>query len=279
MKIPSLRVLAGKIDRRKFLYGLTALPVTWFGHKYLTSQTAQAGTGDSMLTILRSNERGLADHGWLKSRHTFSFADYYNPQQMGFRSLRVINEDRIAGGTGFPTHGHRDMEIISYVVKGALEHKDSQGNATTILPGEVQRMSAGTGVAHSEYNKQAGDETHFFQIWIQPAQKGLPFGYGQKSFEDDLKNKDIVLVISQDGREGSIAINQDANLYISKLNSTKTVEFTTKPGRHTWLQVVKGPVNVNGETLEVGDAISTSDEKSLKISATGEGEFMLFDLA
>ena len=232
-----------------------------------------------MLTVLRSHERGLADHGWLKSRHTFSFADYYNPEQMGFRALRVINEDRIAGGTGFPTHGHRDMEIISYVVKGALEHKDSQGNATTILPGEVQRMSAGTGVAHSEYNKQADDETHFFQIWIQPSQKGLPFGYGQKSFEADLKTKDMVLVISPDGRDGSIAINQDANLYISKLQAGKNVEFATKPGRHTWIQVVRGPVQVNGESLAVGDAVKTSDEQLLKISATGEGEIMLFDMA
>lgn len=267
-------------NRRSLLLGLTALPVAWLARQFFGDTAATpAGTGDSMLTVLRSNERGLADHGWLKSRHTFSFADYYNPKQMGFRALRVINEDRIAGGTGFPTHGHRDMEIISYVVKGALEHKDSQGNATTILPGEVQRMSAGTGVAHSEYNKQSDDETHFFQIWIQPSQKGLPFGYGQKSFEADLKSKDMVLVISPDGRDGSIAINQDANLYISKLQAGKNVEFKTQPGRHTWLQVVRGPINVNGETLEVGDAVSTSDEKTLKVTANGEGEFMLFDLA
>ena len=264
------------MKRRIFLYSATAGLVGLLGS---ISVPAFLRKDKQMLTIKKSNDRGYADHGWLKSRHTFSFADYYNPEAMGFGPLRVINEDRIAGGTGFPTHGHRDMEIISYVVKGALKHKDSQGNETSILPGEVQRMSAGTGVAHSEYNKQTDDETHFFQIWIQPSQKGLPFSYGQKSFEEDLKKKDLVLVISPDGREGSIAINQDANLYLSKLEANKQVEFTPKAGRHTWVQVVRGPVTVNGEQLEVGDSISTSDTTALKISAAAEGEVMLFDLA
>ncbi|WP_373998054.1 pirin family protein [Bdellovibrio bacteriovorus] len=232
-----------------------------------------------MFELRKSNERGFADHGWLKSRHTFSFADYYDPEHMGFRALRVINEDRIDGGSGFGMHGHRDMEIISYVVKGALEHKDSKGNVAVIKPGDVQRMSAGAGVMHSEYNKSPDTETHFFQIWILPDRHGTEFGYGQKSFEEDLNSKDMVLVISKEGREGSISINQDADLYISRMKAGKNLEFKMRPSRHVWIQAIKGQINVNGQTLEIGDALKISQEQVLNMSANQDSEFMLFDLA
>ncbi len=232
-----------------------------------------------MFEILRSKDRGNADHGWLKSRHTFSFANYYNPNYMGFRSLRVINEDHIDGGTGFDMHGHKDMEIISYVASGALYHEDSKGNKATILPGEVQRMSAGTGVLHSEHNKSDIEKAHLFQIWIMPNKTGVPFSYGQKSFEEDIKNKDMVLVVSESGREGSININQDADLYISNLKKDKTVNFDIKPGRNIWIQMIKGAVEVNGEKIETGDGLRTSQSQLLNIKSSDDSEFMLFDLA
>ena len=177
-----------------------------------------------MLNVRKSEDRGNADHGWLKSRHTFSFADYHDPKFMGFRSLRVINEDRIDGGTGFGKHGHRDMEIISYVVDGALAHKDSMGNEAIILPGEVQRLTAGTGITHSEHNYKPKDVTHFFQIWIVPKKNGVQPGYGQKNFEKDLNSKNLVLVVSEDGRDGSIKINQDADVYISRLKENEKLK-------------------------------------------------------
>ncbi len=232
-----------------------------------------------MLEVLKSEQRGNADHGWLKSKHTFSFASYYNPEQMNFRALRVINEDRITGGTGFDMHGHRDMEIISYVVKGALRHEDSKGNKTVIRPGEVQRMSAGTGVLHSEYNEQENDDTHFFQIWVVPNKTGLPFSYGQKSFESELNSKDMVLVISNDGRDGSISINQDADLYISRPKAGSALEYKINSGRNVWVQVVKGSLEINGQTILAGDAMKTSVAQSLAIKALSDAEFMLFDLA
>lgn len=231
-----------------------------------------------MLQVRRSNERGAADHGWLKSQHTFSFADYYDPKHMGFRSLRVINEDRIAGGTGFGRHPHRDMEIISYVVKGALEHQDSMGNKAIIRPGEVQKLSAGSGMAHSEQNRQQLDETHFFQIWIMPNQKGGEPTYGQKSFEKEINSEKLVLVMSEDGRNGSISIKQDADMYISRLKKDETLEFALREGRGAWIQVVKGNIIVNGEELKTGDSIAADQVAQLKISASEASEFMLFDL-
>lgn len=234
-----------------------------------------------MQQIRKSDERGLAHHGWLKSRHTFSFADYYDSKHMGFKSLRVINEDRIEGGTGFSKHPHRDMEIISYVISGALEHQDSMGNKAIIVPGEVQRLSAGTGITHSEQNHKKNEETHFFQIWIQPKKKGDPAGYGQKSFESDLNSKKMVLVISEDARDGSLGIRQDADMYISRLKNEDRVDFKLRAGRGAWVQVVRGKIDVNGQLLLTGDAASFDQAELLKFHAqdSNGSEFILFDLA
>lgn len=236
-----------------------------------------------MLQVRRSDERGHADHGWLKSKHTFSFAEYYDPDVMGFRSLRVINEDRIEGGTGFGAHPHRDMEIVSYVVKGALQHQDSIGNKAVIRPGEVQRMSAGSGVTHSEYNASPDEEAHFFQIWILPKARGGDPGYGQKSFEAELAQNRLVLTVSEDGRDGSIAINQDADLYIARMRAGQQIEHSLRKGRGAWIQVVKGSVKVNGREIESGDGLAVELEGKLDIkninAADGESEILLFDLA
>lgn len=258
-------------NRRLLLIGFSLLSVAWF-------KRATGKAGGVMFKIRRSQERGFADHGWLRSLHTFSFANYYDPQHMGFRNLRVINEDRISGGSGFGMHGHRDMEIISYVVQGSLEHKDSKGNVAIIRPGEVQRMSAGGGVMHSEYNHSASEEAHFFQIWITPDRAGTEFSYGQKSFEAELNSQDLVLVVSKTGRNGSISINQDVDLYASRLRKGKQVDFNIRSGRHIWLQVVKGKVQVNETELAVGDAISSSDVANLQVLANEDAEFLLFDL-
>ncbi len=236
-----------------------------------------------MFVVRRSNERGDANHGWLKSRHTFSFAGYYDPKHMGFKSLRVINEDRIAGGTGFGAHPHRDMEIISYVVKGALEHKDSMGTKAIIRPGEVQRMSAGSGITHSEQNHESNSETHFFQIWIMPKTEGGAPGYGQKSFEDQLTPGKLVLVASEDSRDGSIGIRQDADLYVSRLSKDDVVDFNMRAGRGVWIQVVKGQIAVaqmpGASELSQGDAVAVTGESKLTIRANEASEFLLFDLA
>ena len=264
--------------RRKFLFGLSTLLGLLLGGAAFIASSKTKVLGGIMFQVRKSEERGLAEHGWLKSRHTFSFANYYDPKHMGFLNLRVINEDRIAGGTGFSSHPHCDMEIISYVVKGALEHKDSMGTKAIIKPGEVQRMSAGTGVVHSEKNAQAKDETHFFQIWITPKYQGVKPGYGQKSFEQELNSKKLVLVISQDAREGSIGINQDADMYISRLKSGEELDFKIRPGRGVWLQVIKGNGEINGTQLKTGDAISSQDEQSLKFIAAEDSEVILFDL-
>lgn len=229
--------------------------------------------------LIRANDRGLGFHGWLKSRHTFSFANYHNPEKMGFRSLRVINEDRIEGGTGFGMHPHRDMEIISYVVKGALKHKDSSGNEAVILPGEVQRMSAGSGIFHSEKNASDNEEAHFFQIWILPNKNGGEPGYGQKSFEKRLNEEQLVLTVSGDGRDGSIRIKQDADLYISRLKAQSDLSFKAREGRGVWIQVVTGGLNVNGLEISTGDGLSFESEQTLNIKAHERSEILLFDLA
>lgn len=231
-----------------------------------------------MMLVRKSNERGLAEHGWLKSRHTFSFAEYHDPKFMGFGPLRVINEDRIRGGTGFDTHPHRDMEIISYVISGGLKHKDSMGNEAVIKPGEVQRMSAGTGVRHSEYNEKEGEEAHFFQIWIIPDKQGVEPGYGQKSFEKELNSQKIVHVISPNGADGSISIHQDANMYISRLKKSESVDFVVRSDRKLWIQLVKGTVRVNDQEISTGDAIAAKDIATAKITASEDSELILFDL-
>lgn len=232
-----------------------------------------------MMMIRKSDERGFADHGWLKSHHTFSFANYYDPQQMGFATLRVINEDHIDGGTGFPAHPHRDMEIITYVVSGALEHKDSMGNSTIIRPGEVQRMSAGTGVRHSEYNHESEQKTHLLQIWILPEETGVTPGYGQKSFESSLRERKLVLTVSKNGRDGSISINQDADVYVSRLSAGDSIDFDVRPDRKIWLQLIRGQLTVNDTSIQAGDGIALSEEKHLKLAAARENaEFILFDL-
>lgn len=233
-----------------------------------------------MLQVRKSNDRGQGDHGWLRSRHTFSFADYYDPSQMGFRSLRVINEDHIQGGTGFGMHPHRDMEIITYVVKGALRHQDSMGNKSVILPGEVQHMSAGTGVLHSEHAEgdSLGNEAHILQIWIQPKSRGGDPRYGQKSFEAELSQKNLVLVVSESGREGSIGIKQDADVYVSRLREGDGFEFELRPKRGAWIQLIKGRIRIDDNELSAGDGFSV-DEPGLKnFKALENSEFILFDL-
>lgn len=232
-----------------------------------------------MITIRKSDERGFADHGWLKSRHTFSFASYYDKNHMGFRSLRVINEDFIAAGTGFGSHPHKDMEIITYVVKGTLEHKDSMGTQSIIRPGEVQRMTAGRGVIHSEYNHEKENETHLFQIWIMPSSNGGDPGYGQKSFENEINSKDLVLVVSNDGRDGSIKIKQDANMYISRLKKDKKISYNLLEGRGLWIQVIKGKILSNEKELLAGDAAQIEGAQNIEIMASEESELIIFDLA
>ena len=232
-----------------------------------------------MLTLKKSIERGGGDHGWLKSKFSFSFGDYHDPKTMGFRALRVINEDHIGAASGFPMHPHRDMEIITYVVSGELQHKDSHGFSKAIRPGEVQRMSAGAGVTHSEFNPSPDKPIHLLQIWILPNKSGGDYGYGQKSFEKELAEKKMVLTVSGNGRDGSIGIKQDADLYVSRPRKGDKLVFEVHPNRHVWLQLVKGKLSVNGISLEAGDAIYGTDEKLLQIDGVEDGEFLLFDLA
>ena len=232
-----------------------------------------------MITIRKSQDRGHARHGWLDSRHTFSFADYHDPDQMGYRTLRVINEDRVEPGQGFGTHPHRDMEIISYVLDGALEHKDSMGTSSTIKPGEVQRMSAGTGVLHSEYNPSNTEPVHFLQIWIFPEKKNLKPGYEQKAFPAAERTNTLRLVASPDGRDGSVTIHQDAELYTTLLTKGGKVTHALRPGRFAWVQVARGGVTLNGQVLKTGDGASVSGEKALELNATGDAEVLMFDLA
>lgn len=232
-----------------------------------------------MLNVRRAKERGHAERGWLTSYHTFSFADYYDPAFMGFHDLRVINEDFIQGGQGFPTHPHKDMEIVTYVVEGELAHRDSMGNSTVIKPGEVQRMSAGTGIQHSEYNSNKDRRTHLLQIWIVPAAKGISPSYGQRSFEDSFAKNALTLTVSRDARAGSIAINQDVDLYVGKWSVGGSVDFNPRPGRKFWVQLVSGQLAVNELQMEPGDGLAITQEPRLQLKSGGSSEFLLFDLA
>ncbi|MGH7724940.1 MAG: pirin family protein [Candidatus Eiseniibacteriota bacterium] len=231
-----------------------------------------------MITLRKAGERGHADHGWLDTRHAFSFSDYYDPEHMGFRTLRVINEDRVRGGAGFPPHGHRDMEILSYVLEGGLEHRDSTGTGSVIRPGEVQRMSAGTGVTHSEANASRTEEVHFLQIWIVPEVRGGKPGYEQKAFPLDERRGRLRLVASRDGSDGSLTIRQDAKLYATVLGGGERVTHELAPGRAAWLQVARGSVTLNGQSLAQGDGAAIEDESALRIEATTPAEILLFDL-
>ncbi len=231
-----------------------------------------------MITRRPSHERGHADHGWLDTYHSFSFGDYYDPGHMGFRSLRVINEDRVAPRTGFGTHPHRDMEIITYVLGGQVEHKDSMGTTAVIRPGEVQRMSAGTGVLHSEMNR-FDEMLHLLQIWILPERKGLTPSYEQKAFGEGERQGRFRLVASPDGREGSVTVHQDVTLHSTLLGQGETAEYLLKPGRHAWLQLVRGKGTLNGVELKAGDGVAVSEESRLELRAEEPLEALLFDLA
>ena len=231
-----------------------------------------------MLTLRKSQDRGYADHGWLKSFHSFSFAGYHDPAYMGVGNLRVINEDRIAPGTGFGTHSHRDMEIVSYVLEGALGHKDSIGNGASIVPGEVQRMSAGSGIAHSEFNHAADQTTHFLQIWLLPRQQGIAPGYEQKAFSDADKRGRLRLVASADGRDGSVTINADAAMYAGLLDGTERAELALDPARLAYVHLVRGAASVNGQALQAGDAARLDGEARVVIDQGKGAEVIVFDL-
>jgi redox-sensitive bicupin YhaK (pirin superfamily) len=232
-----------------------------------------------MIKVRPAGERGHANHGWLDTRYSFSFSNYYDPRHMGFRALRVINEDRIAPGQGFGTHGHRDMEILTYVVSGGLEHRDSMGNGEVIRPNEWQRMSAGTGVMHSEFNASRTEPVHLLQIWILPEAEGIKPGYEQQVFAPEEKTGRLRLVASREAHDGSLKIHQNVALYNGVLPAGETVEHRLAPGRHAWIQVIKGAVEVNGTRLGTGDGAAVSDETSLDIRANEEAEILLFDLA
>lgn len=231
-----------------------------------------------MNEIRRADERGFADHGWLKSFHSFSFADYHDPRHMGFGPLRVINEDRVAGGGGFGSHPHSDMEIISYVLSGGLEHKDSMGTGSTIRPGDVQRMSAGTGVVHSEYNHSKTETVHFLQIWIVPDEQGVRPGYEQKFFPDEDKRGTLCVVASPDGREGSISIHQNALIFSALVDGEECLSHDIADGRQVYVHVARGKVTVNGEALNAGDALMIRDERTAVIGQGEQAEILLFDL-
>ena len=232
-----------------------------------------------MITIRKAAERGHFDHGWLNTYHTFSFAEYHDPAHMGFRALRVINEDRVQPGRGFPTHAHNDMEILTYILEGALEHKDSMGNGSIIRPGEVQRMSAGTGVRHSEYNHSKSALVHFLQIWILPERRGIAPGYEQKEFSDaDTRNR-LRVIASGDSRDGSVTIHQDADVYLARLDGGKEVIHQLRPQRYGWVQVARGEVLLNGERLTAGDGAAATGEGALTIRTERPAEVLLFDLA
>ena len=232
-----------------------------------------------MITLRRAEDRGQADHGWLRSQHSFSFADYHDPAQMGFGNLRVINEDRIAPGTGFGQHGHRDMEIVSYVLEGALAHRDSLGTGATIVPGEVQRMSAGSGVRHSEFNHAADAITHFLQIWILPDRQGIAPGYEQKAVSEADQRGRLRRVASPDGRDGSVTLNADASIRAGLFDGDESAELALPAGRRSWVHLARGALQVNGLTLKAGDAVGLVDEPRLLLAQGRGAEVLVFDLA
>ncbi|MDH5346033.1 MAG: pirin family protein [Gammaproteobacteria bacterium] len=232
-----------------------------------------------MINVRKSADRGAVNLGWLEARHSFSFGSYYDPGQMGFGPLRVINEDRIQPGQGFPTHGHRDMEIVTYIIDGALEHRDSMGNGSVIRRGDVQRMTAGSGVRHSEFNHSSVEITHLLQIWLLPERAGLPPGYEEKNFADVDKKNRLRLIASRDARDASLVIHQDADLYATVLDSSVTVEHILAEGRLCWIQVVRGALTVNGASVGPGDGVSLTAERSVSIAADEESELLLFDMA
>ncbi len=232
-----------------------------------------------MILIRKSEQRGHEHHGWLDTYHAFSFANYYDPKQMGFRSLRVVNEDRVTPGEGFPPHSHNNMEIISYVLEGGLEHRDSMGNGGVIHPGEVQRMSAGTGVTHSEFNASKSEGLHFLQIWLLPDQRGLKPSYEQKSFPAEERRGKLRLIASADGSDGAVTIHQDAKVYTTLLEQGQGLTYQLDSARHAWVQVAQGAITLNGQALRQGDAAAVSDEHELTISAQEAAEVLLFDLA
>lgn len=232
-----------------------------------------------MIHLRKSEDRGRADHGWLDTRHTFSFADYHDPHYMGFRSLRVINEDRVKPGEGFGTHPHHDMEILSVVLEGALEHKDNMGTSSVIRPGEIQRMTAGSGVLHSEFNPSKKDPVHFLQIWIVPEKRGLKPGYEQKLFPEAERRNALRLVAAPDRRDGSLAIHQDAELYATLIDGGRTVRHPLESGRHAWVQVTRGAVELNGRPMKAGDGAAVSGEPAVELAAAADSEVLLFDLA
>jgi len=232
-----------------------------------------------MIEIRRSSERGYADHGWLRSHHTFSFAGYQDPRFMGYRSLRVINDDRVAAGAGFPTHPHRDMEIVSYVVEGALEHRDSMGNGSVIRPGDVQRMTAGTGVTHSEFNPSEEEGGRFLQLWILPERTGLEPGYEQRHFPAGERRGSLRLVVSPDGRDGSLTVHQDALLYAGLLDRGQSVVHKLAPGRGAWVQIVRGTIRLGDRELDEGDGASVEGPAVLELGGVADAELLLFDLA
>lgn len=232
-----------------------------------------------MIRMRPGTDRGHFNHGWLDTYHTFSFGDYYDPEQMGFRSLRVINEDRVQPGQGFGMHGHRDMEIVTYVLSGALEHRDSLGNGSVLPPGELQRMTAGSGIRHSEFNPSETEHVHLYQIWLLPERKGLEPSYDQRPFPAAGRRGNWQLTASPDGRDGSLAIRQDAEIYLAELAAGEAIEFALAAGRHAWLQALRGEVRLNGQLLTAGDGAAISEEETLSIRADAAAEVMLFSLA
>ena len=232
-----------------------------------------------MIQLRKAEDRGHADHGWLNTWHTFSFASYHDPSHMQFRSLRVMNEDRVAPGRGFGTHAHEDMEIVSYVLEGSLAHQDSMGHSAVLTPGEFQRISAGRGITHSEYNPSSSEQVHFYQIWLLPRSRGIAPDYEQKRFHDSELLNTLRLVASPDGENGALSIHQDARIYLSRLEAGRTLDVDIPPGRHVWLQQLRGSTTLNGRPLDASDGAAVSDETKLDIQATTAAELMLFDLS